>query len=62
MKIAVWCDGTWCDVDDLAEYSFMSDDYHIAEVPDGVEPAELAAYTCAEHDAYLDDLCRHVGA
>ena len=33
---AVWADGTYCELDDVAEYSHMSDDYHIVHVPDDV--------------------------
>ena len=59
MKIAIWCDGTWCYVEDLDQYTWMSDDYAISEVPEDIDPSEFAAKNCAEYDAYLDDLCAH---
>lgn len=27
IKVVVWPDGTWCDEEDLHEYTYMSDDY-----------------------------------
>ena len=27
--IAVWADGTWAHLEDLSEYTFMSDDYTV---------------------------------
>lgn len=57
MKIAIWCDGTWCDVEDLDQYTWMSDDYAISEVPEDIDPSEFAAKNCAEYDDYLASLC-----
>jgi hypothetical protein len=36
--ICLWPDGTWCFVEDLPEFGFMSDDYRVIE------------FGCAEHD------------
>ena len=32
MKICVWPDGTMCDLEDIEEYSWMSDDYAIKDI------------------------------
>lgn len=29
IKVVVWPDGTWCDEEELHEYTHMSDDYEI---------------------------------
>ena len=34
MKICLWSDGMWCEFDDIEEYTWMSDDYEVMEVPD----------------------------
>jgi len=33
MRIAMWPDGMWCPLGEVAMYSWMSDDYEILEVP-----------------------------
>ena len=36
IQIAMWPDGTWCDLDDVEAYlHFMSDDYEIKQVTEG---------------------------
>ena len=34
IKVIVWPDGTWCDEEDLHEYTHMSDDYEIVYLTD----------------------------
>jgi hypothetical protein len=49
--IYVWCDGTWCEEDELEEMSHMSDDY--------------AKVTVYEHETYeeaADRYARSIGA
>jgi len=43
MKVAVWCDGCWCEADEVSEYivsTGLSDDYAIVTVPESVEDEE----------------------
>ena len=37
--ICVWSDSTWCYLNDLEEYSWMSDDYVLVKCPEGQEDA-----------------------
>lgn len=33
IEIAIWPDGTWCDIEDIESYlHFMSDDYEVKQV------------------------------
>ena len=44
IEICVWADYTWCNSDEVEEYTWKSDDYHIAAIqidPDIGEPTEL---------------------
>ncbi len=34
MRICLWSDGTWCEIDNIEEYSWMSDDYMKIDVPE----------------------------
>lgn len=34
MRICLWSDGTWCEIDNIEEYSWMSDDYIKIDVPE----------------------------
>lgn len=31
-KIYYWADGTWCDADEIGQFTHMSDDYRVVEV------------------------------
>lgn len=39
ISICVWPDGTWCALEELHEYDWMSDDY------------EVKVITCVQYDA-----------
>lgn len=41
MKICMWSDGTWCQLEDLWEFDYMSDDYIVKEI-DEKELEELS--------------------
>ena len=52
-KVAVWCDGTWCEEEDLEEFlsppCAKSDDYDLLEVPEDVDDIEIwVADQCAD--------------
>lgn len=50
MKIAVWPDGTWCDMYEVNQMTHLSDDYAVYSV-DSVDAAERiaeAACRCAD--------------
>jgi hypothetical protein len=32
MKICLWADGTWTELENLWEYAWMSDDYEVKEI------------------------------
>jgi hypothetical protein len=46
-KICVWPDYTWCYEEDLEEYSHLSDDFMLLEIPEELEDDE-------EIDAWLE--------
>ena len=33
ISICIWPDGSWCELDDLEEYPWKSDDYQVTDVP-----------------------------
>lgn len=61
--LITFADGTTCFKRDCDPLELETRDWHLAtdaEVADYL--AEYEAYHAPEHLAYLDDLCKHVGA
>ena len=46
-RICVWPCGTWCWESEVAEYTWMSDDYIRVELGDDEDPEDVAARTQA---------------
>jgi hypothetical protein len=49
LKICIWPDDTWCELEYVEEYQFLSDDYAVMVVPDtfledGEKGVELFVY------------------
>ncbi len=41
LHVHYWPEGTWCLAEDVWEYSYMSDDYTIIELPDTMNTDEI---------------------
>lgn len=37
VTVALWADYTWCYLDEIEDYPYLSDDFMLVEVPDGQE-------------------------
>lgn len=40
MKVAVWADYTWCELEEIGEFAHMSDDFMIVDVPEEEEDVD----------------------
>ena len=47
IEIAIWSDGTWCYLNKLSEYTWMSDDYITQEISNDMEPETIEEYVCS---------------
>ena len=47
-RVYVWADYTWCEEEDIEDYSFKSDDHVLVEVPDEIEDDDLEDWLKAQ--------------
>ena len=47
-RVYVWADYTWCEEEDIEDYSFKSDDHVLVEVPDVIEDDNLEDWLKAQ--------------